>query len=172
MAEAVNKARGSLLSHPAGELAATVRDSFQPDRVVTVLAISPLEDDHTFLRNIFSHSNWRLHNARNWREARAVLAHNPTPVVICESVLEDANWQDVLLSLSRMPDSPVLIVSERLADERLWAEVLNLGGYDVLMKPFDVAEVFRVVSLAWLSWRNDRERTRNARPMMAQAVNM
>jgi hypothetical protein len=29
------------------------------------------------------------------------------------------------------------------------------------MKPFDATEVFRVVSLAWLSWRNDRERQLN-----------
>jgi DNA-binding response OmpR family regulator len=28
---------------------------------------------------------------------------------------------------------------------KLWAEVLNLGGYDVLSKPFDPVEVRRVV---------------------------
>jgi DNA-binding response OmpR family regulator len=39
-------------------------------------------------------------------------------------------------------------VTSRLADERLWAEVLSLGGYDVLMKPFDVSEVYRVIRLA------------------------
>ena len=49
-------------------------------------------------------------------------------------------------------------MASRLADEAFWAEVLNLGAYDVLMKPFDATEVFRVVSLAWLSWKNDRER--------------
>lgn len=43
---------------------------------------------------------------------------------------------------------PKLIVASRLADERLWAEVLNLGGYDLLVKPFVADEVQRVVSLA------------------------
>ena len=37
----------------------------------------------------------------------------------------------------------------RLADEALWAEVLNLGGYDLLASPFDPIEVDRVVTLAW-----------------------
>jgi DNA-binding response OmpR family regulator len=43
---------------------------------------------------------------------------------------------------------PDLIVASRLADEYLWAEVLNLGGYDVLAKPFNAEEVRRVVGLA------------------------
>jgi DNA-binding response OmpR family regulator len=77
------------------------------------------------------------------------------PVVIAESQLPDASWKDALAGLSRMAEPPRLIVSSRLADEFLWAEVLNLGGYDVLTKPFDPAEVFRVISLAWLDWKNN-----------------
>jgi len=41
-----------------------------------------------------------------------------------------------------------------MADDALWAEVLNLGGYNVLAKPFDSREVFRVVGNAWLHWKN------------------
>jgi hypothetical protein len=47
---------------------------------------------------------------------------------------------------------PNLIVSSRLADDRLWAEVLNLGGYDVLARPFNRVEVIRVVQAAWRAW--------------------
>ena len=43
---------------------------------------------------------------------------------------------------------PALIVVARVGDERLWAEVLNLGGYDVLAKPLDPAEVDYVISAA------------------------
>jgi hypothetical protein len=41
-----------------------------------------------------------------------------------------------------------LVVASRLADERLWAEVLNLGGHDVLAMPFDAHEVRRVMESA------------------------
>jgi FixJ family two-component response regulator len=96
------------------------------------------------------------------------------PVVICESHLPDAQWGQVLSELSGMPDAPVLIVTSPVADDALWAEVLSLGGYDLLMKPFDATEVFRVVSLAWLSWRNKRERERvqavTAAHLTAEAV--
>ena len=132
----------------------------EPERVVTVLAISPYRDDHTFLGNIFSHSNWKLLGAQSWQEGLALVRSRPIPVIIAESRLPDANWRDVLQGLARTPDRPLLIVSCREADEYLWAEVLNLGGYDVLMKPFDATEVFRVVSLAWLNWKHSREKAR------------
>jgi hypothetical protein len=39
-------------------------------------------------------------------------------------------------------------VADRFADERLWGEVLNLGGYDLLTKPFVREEVLHVLELA------------------------
>ncbi len=132
--------------------------TFEPERTVTVLAISPNEEDHLFLANIFSHTNWQLRAARTWRDALGMLARQRVPVLVCERQLLDATWKEVLAGLSPLAERPVLIVASRLADESFWAEALNLGAYDVLMKPFDPTEVFRVVSLAWLSWKNERER--------------
>ena len=56
--------------------------------------------------------------------------------------------------ISQLPDPPLLIVTSRLADERLWAEALSLGAYDVLAKPFDPEEVVRIVGFAWKNWQN------------------
>jgi hypothetical protein len=33
---------------------------------------------------------------------------------------------------------PLLVVTSRLADDRLWWEALNLGGYNVLAKPLNM----------------------------------
>lgn len=68
--------------------------------------------------------------------------------------MPDSSWKSLLAALDQLPDRPLLVVTSRLADEHLWAEVLNLGGYDVLMKPFDPQEVVRVISLAWLRWKD------------------
>ncbi len=134
----------------------------QPEKVVSVLAVSPFEEDHLFLGSIFSHSKWHICGVKSWRDAANHLSEQTTPVVICERDLPDCEWKEVLAGLGRMPDSPLLIVTSRWADENLWAEVLNLGGYDVLMKPFDQTEVVRVISLAWLNWKSNRERARRA----------
>ena len=52
----------------------------------------------------------------------------------------------------------VIRVASDRADERLWAEVLNYGAYDVLAKPFQPAEVLRIVSAAWRGWKQDIDR--------------
>jgi DNA-binding response OmpR family regulator len=66
--------------------------------------------------------------------------------------LPPGSWKDVLEQVTILPDPPSLIVTSRLADERLWAEALNLGAYDVLAKPFDSAEAMRVIGAAWRAW--------------------
>jgi DNA-binding NtrC family response regulator len=141
----------------------------EPDRIVTVLAVSPLDGDHSGLAEVFCHSKWRIHKARSCREAIAFLNGNRIPVVICERELPDGDWKDLLEKMSGLSDPPLLIVTSRLADESLWAEVLNLGGYDVLPKPFDRVEVVRVVSVAWLHWKNMRQGSRLARKAAASS---
>jgi DNA-binding response OmpR family regulator len=127
-------------------------------KVVNVLLISPFDEDHRHLRDILKHSNWQHHCARTQSEAFEFLRENITPVVICEGELPDGSWQDVLCRLGRMPCPPLLVVTSRIADDRLWSEVLNLGGYNVLAKPLNMKEVFHVVGLAWMLWKRRWER--------------
>jgi DNA-binding response OmpR family regulator len=75
-------------------------------------------------------------------------------VVVCERDLLPGSWREILAETARLPFPPFLIVTSRLADERLWAEALNVGAYDVLAKPFDAKEVVWVLSLAWLHWKD------------------
>lgn len=69
-------------------------------------------------------------------------------MIVCDRRLTDGSWRDLLVSIAKLHDPPPLIVTARHADERLWAEVLNLGGYDVLAKPLDALEVDRVLKAA------------------------
>jgi len=129
----------------------------RPAKVATLLAISPYREDHAFLRSMFRHSHWRILGTASGREALPLLRQNSVRVVICEKDLPDCTWRAILEELSRFEDPPLLIVTSHLADDHLWAEVLNLGGYDVLMKPFDPTEVVRVVNLAGRHGAGDSE---------------
>jgi DNA-binding response OmpR family regulator len=140
----------------------TAEEIAQPEKTVTVLEISPFDTDHTTLQQIFSHSNWKLHIARTCAEAMTLLKRKLIPVVLCEKDLPDGSWKDIMERAGQAANPPAVIVSSRFADERLWAEVLNLGGYNVLCKPFRDSEVFRDVSLAWLHWKSRGERIRRA----------
>jgi len=73
--------------------------------------------------------------------------------------LPDGTWKDILRTAETQSQAPLVLVVSRHADDRLWAEVLNLGGYDLLLKPFDRSEVTRVVGMAWRCWFGAVRRT-------------
>ena len=122
--------------------------------ILNVLSVSPQEDDHASLQRIVNHSNWTLFQANHLAAALKLLRQHDISVVLCEQDLNSATWLDLLDHLRELPNAPSLVVTSRSADERLWAEVLNLGAWDVLSKPFDRDEVLRSVGAAWRHWRN------------------
>src|SRR3974390_568207 len=99
---------------------------------LTVLSVSPIQEDHVSLQAIMRHSNWRLLKADNAPTARILLQERNPAVVLCECDLILATWIDMLLYIQSMQNPPSLIVTSRLADDRLWAEALNLGAWDVM----------------------------------------
>ncbi len=110
-----------------------------------VLTVSSLEEDHICLRRILRGSRPLAQRVQSCQQALASIRAGNISVLICETDLPDGSWKDVLSGLAAETTAPPLIVASRLADDHLWAEVLNLGGYDVLSKPFVAAEVLWAV---------------------------
>lgn len=121
--------------------------------VLTVLSVSPFEEDNSCLEAIIGHSRWTLLKADKLPTARDLLQRHDISVVVCERDLMAGTWIDILKQIQPMPHPPSLIVTSKLADDRLWAEALNLGAWDVLAKPFNRSEVIRSVKRAWDHWR-------------------
>ena len=117
-------------------------------RPIEVLIVSPTEEDQEYLRLLFPRPVWRVLSVGSVRDAAKLLEARPIGVVLAEHDLEDGTWSDLLDLAASPPWSPPVVVVSRHADEAMWARVLNLGGYDVLMKPFDATEVRRVVGMA------------------------
>ena len=109
------------------------------------------------LRQIFRGVSVNLHESANWREGTVKLRRCQPQIVICEALLPDADWREVLWQTASLAKAPRMIVVSSQADESLWAEVLNLGGYDVLPMPLVDDEVIRVVRLAWQNWNSERD---------------
>ena len=137
---------------------------------VSVLALLASSADRDALRAIIAHSKWKLRFEERLGDLREVLKGDEVGVVLSDCTLPDGHsWKDLLRAVEATSPARPLIVTDRLADERLWGEVLNLGAYDLLTKPFRPEEVFRVISLAWQSWRSRLERAHAQRPPAAQA---
>ena len=126
-------------------------------RVQELVVISPLEEDHSLLQSSLNGTEWNIRWARNGQAAQDTLRRDSISVVISERDLPEGTWKDILEQLRALPRPPLLIVTSPQADDRLWAEVLNLGGYDVLAKPLRGSEVARVVGLAGARWQRSTE---------------
>jgi len=112
-----------------------------------LLVVSGDEKVQSSLKTILR-PDCKLHRASGRRDALTAIRRIRPWVVVCDQNLSDGDWRDLLNDLDQEQRTPPLIVSSRLADERLWAEVLNLGGYDLLANPFAATEVRRVVQMA------------------------
>jgi DNA-binding response OmpR family regulator len=126
-----------------------------------VLCLEPDASDRESLNRIFEGSIWPVCPDMQWEfdtpasieSAVAAFRRKNVAILLCDGRTGVGTWQEVLNLFSFLTDPPLLIVTSRLADERLWAEALNLGAYDVLAKPYYLSEVVRVVSVAWLTWQ-------------------
>ena len=96
--------------------------------IVPVLSISPMEEDHFFLQDILKRLQATLDPSRRFTVnscatlayGLAALRKRQFEVVVCEQDLPPGSWKDVIEQVTILPDPPSLIVTSRLADERLW----------------------------------------------------
>jgi len=127
-------------------------------RSITVLSVSPEPEDHRALYAIIRHSKWTLLEASGLASALSLIDRHDIAVILCERDLTPGSWTDILKYVNSLRQPPAVVVTSRLADERLWAEALNLGAQDVLVKPYDRNEVVHSVKLAWDHWFEQNEK--------------
>lgn len=65
-------------------------------------------------------------------------------VVVCDADESGESWRAILRRVREVNRAAAFVLLSRLADERLWSELLHEGGYDVLPKPLDRLETLRV----------------------------
>jgi len=136
----------------------------RPERptVITVLAISPFEEDHAILCEIFRHSQWKLYSAYTWREAFQVLERADISLVICERECPEGNWRELFQRIEEKGNPVPFVVCSESPGLELWAEVVNLGAFDALAKPFDMFDVLRMVPASWQYYSHQLRRATSA----------
>jgi len=72
----------------------------------------------------------------------------PVHVVVTDTALPDGDWRRVLEIVVRGRRTIEVVVCSRLDDHKLWLDVLEQGGYDVLVEPFEHEEVRRILEAA------------------------
>ena len=122
----------------------------------TLVAVFGQGEDRLSLEPILSPCEWVVIWTRTCAEAVAAVRRTAAPIVLCDERFADGEWKDIWNELGKNPCPPEFILASRLADERLWAELLNLGGYNLLTKPFRAEEVIRTIHGALTEWQRAR----------------
>lgn len=114
----------------------------------TTLVVMPPERRSDLIRHL-SEIPVAVLTASSCAEAAELLRDSPAVrVVLTDLCLPDGSWFDVLNRVSDLKSNTPVVVCARLADERLWSQVLEAGGFDVLVEPYEAAEVRRILSAA------------------------
>ena len=116
--------------------------------VLPLLLVTSDDRHEMSLRAILDGTSHAVCRVSNCNEALHVLDGLNPSVVLVEADLPTGDWRRLLDRVLYLQRSPEVIVFSRFADVRLWAEVLTLGGYDLLQVPFEDEEVRRTISLA------------------------
>lgn len=113
-----------------------------------ILFISGCPDDARRLSRMLQSLPLDLDYAETLQQARNMLNRETYQAILTEADLPDATWLDVLETAGNCWGRVPVIVTDPQADSRLWSEVLNRGGYDLLAQPFYGPEVRRILGNA------------------------
>ena len=97
---------------------------------------------------ILEQSGMEVFVAANFREGQQKLAAQAYDLVFVDAELPGGSWQRLLQTIMASEKNCELIVCSRCGDERLWAEVLQCGAYDLISEPFEEREVARIARYA------------------------
>ena len=113
---------------------------FGAGRAVIVFVTASVEDACALWEQAESRG-WMVVNVPDLKGARAVIEKIRPALVVCDTEIEGpGSWRD-LLARQNGPAGFELMVASPHSDEKLWTEVLLLGGSKVVEKPLVLSQL-------------------------------
>jgi DNA-binding NtrC family response regulator len=93
-------------------------------------------------------AGWRVHWTANSEAMLEIMPGPANPIVVCDEHLLDSSWRLLLQELAESGKGSAFIVISARSDAGLWAEVINAGGFDILVEPFDHRDLVWILEAA------------------------
>jgi DNA-binding NarL/FixJ family response regulator len=90
-----------------------------------------------------------VNHATCLKEAISRLRSGQFRVILTEAELRDGGCRDALRISQQTASPSQVVVTNPFVGARFWADVINLGAFDMLAQPFDRAEIHRILQSAW-----------------------
>ncbi len=134
-----------------------------PVRPQIVLLSANPEVRITF-RRIFDDSGWSIRESKAIVRLADAIDSAWMGVLLTDYTLPDGNWRTAMAVAKKVAFACETVVTSRIADERMWAEVLNLGAFDLIPQPIDPADALGLCTGAWRRVKSTRYQTRTVPP--------
>ena len=118
------------------------------DGQIRILAVMPDTPDRSGLEEIALRADWGLRFCLDCETAVAWLQSHTATVIILDRDQAEPGWREALRVPAFQATASRIIVSARETDDRFWLEVMALGGYDVVTRPFAERRLVSVVQRA------------------------
>ena len=113
----------------------------------SVMVVVPSDEEYLRIEDSLAQEGIQALPATCLLQAVLQQVSAPALVIIYDTDVRES-WRLALQQfLSLQPGARVVFLS-RLADDRMWMDVLDSGGYDLVMKPFQAEELLVVVRSA------------------------
>jgi len=113
-----------------------------------ILFVSPHREDATVVSRMLGSHSVSIEHVADVKQARVKMQSRRYEVILSAANLPDGTWLEVLDLARRLSPHSEVIVTDRNADARFWAEALNMGAYDLIAQPFASGEVQRILGNA------------------------
>jgi DNA-binding NtrC family response regulator len=114
-----------------------------------IVLASSQGDDASNLHALLAGSAWKLIAVPTCSDAAWAIRHLRVPIVLCDLTLEDQPWQQTLRMLRRARNRTCVIFLSNEPDTDLAGEVAKGGGFDLLVRPFERAQVLQSLFFAY-----------------------
>ena len=112
---------------------------------VTILALSMSFEDRFLLERLGKRHGWELRFTYSPREGFNLASQRHFELILCDRNQPGYPWREVVDRFAACsPQSCILLVSP-VSDDYLWRDVLQQGGYDVLLRPLREEPALRAV---------------------------
>ena len=101
------------------------------------------------LLHLLGHHGLNVSLASTSMEARQkLMAPHTYELPLVDAELPDGSWRDLIPLLVSSNPPCEMVVCSRTGDERLWAEVIQCGAFDLISEPYEQQEVIRIIQSA------------------------
>src|SRR5271155_1617761 len=99
---------------------------------IPLLIVTSRTEDVAELSEILRDTSWVLTDIPNVEEAGATLKAAAAPILLFDRDAGEARWQDSIKRLLKSRRNACVVLLSSVADQYLWEEVVQQGGFDLL----------------------------------------